>query len=433
MDIKMTSDFRPRQAPSTASKPAGKHRKTSVESQTAPNTNRDTFHSSASKIFGDHMISGSTDTLRLDGPLPPSKTLLYYEPAEDDGIDWENLEKQQFGNRQVTLDNADSLRRNVDHMISVYVAAKSTLEEKYAGQEEILTEKMDRLNGLLDKAKKQLCSSYESTVGRFYESMGNKGAASSMGVSLSAAIDKRIAQMEDAEKTMQSFQSGADSSYVHRQLVMEVWAFNQREEDKATEKVSSENASPEDASPKSTSAKDGSAKDDTLYSLKDLEAAGMAAKSAAAMNGDGLGLMSDEELGICMASRYMKMASLLSHLGTDEKMSDMILKSFGTFLDKYSGNALSGSGAAAKTYRYALDTYDSTGDLREAVTQAARKYASDSFFSDFRNFGGNVSMSLSTRYNLDLDQFVRDLENSGPLSVLPSISGIGIHGFSSYI
>ena len=159
----------------------------------------------------------------------------------------------------------------------------------------------------------------------------------------------------------------------------------------------------------------------------------MAAKAAANMNIDGLGFMSDEELGICLASRYMKMACLLSHMGTGENMSHMILKSFETFLNQSSGNALSGSSFSARTYKYALMQYRSTGDLREAVTQTGRKYASDSFFSDFRHFGGSVSMSLSTRYNLDLDQFVRDLENIGANAVLPSISGTGIHGFSAYM
>lgn len=249
-----------------------------------------------------------------------------------------------------------------------------------------------------------------------------------MASSLSAAIDTRIAEMEEASKTMNSFQNGTGSTYIYKQVVMEIWAFNQREAEQTPDTASDGAASPDGVSPENTSPK-GS----TLYSLKDLEAAGMAAKAAANMNADGLGLMSGEELGICLASRYMKLASLLSHMGTGEQMSDMILKSFQTFLNRFSGNALSGNKTAAKTYEYALKQYRSTGNIRESITQTGRRYASDSFFSDFRNFGGNVSMSLSTRYNLDSDQFVRDLENSGPSTVLPSISGTGIHGFSAYM
>lgn len=406
MDIKMTSDFRPRQTVSAASRPAGKSQNAGTESKTASGT--DTFQSSAFKRMGGHMKP--------------------FDPAEHDGINWEKLEKEHFGNRQVTLENADSLRRGVDHMISMYVSVKSMLEEKYADRKDILAEKLDRLNGHLDKSKEQIVSSYEGSVGRFYENTDNKEAASSMGSSLSAAIDKRIALMEEVAETMNSFGDGADSSYVYKQLVMEVWAFNQREGEQA-----SRNISPKDRFPKDTSPKGASSKDSELYSLKDLEAAGMAAKAAANMNGEGLGLMSDEELGICLASRYMKMACLLSHMGTGETMCQIILGSFETFLNQYSDTPLSGSSSTARTYEYALKQYRSTGDLREAVTQTGRKYASDSFFSDFRNFGGSVSMSLSTRYNLDLDQFVRDLGNSGSSSVLPSISGIGSHGFSAYM
>lgn len=431
MDIKMISDFRPCQAGSSASKPAGKSTKKDAANKPAPIT--DTFQSSASKPLGDRILSGTANELRLDSSVLSPKTLEYFDPDKHDGIDWKRLEKEHFGNRQVTLENGDSLRRNVDHMISMYVSVKSTLEEKYGDREDILAEKMDRLNGLLDKSKKQIVSSYEGSVGRFYENMGNKGAASSMGSSLSAAIDKRIAQMEEVAKTMNSFTDGSDSSYIYKQLVMEVWAFNQREEKTASGDTSSEVALSEDNFSEEVSPKDTLSKDKETYSLKDLEAAAMAAKAAANMNIDGLELMSDEELGICLASRYMKMACLLSHMGTGEDMSHMILKSFGTFLNQSSGGALSGSSSAATTYEYALKQYHSAGDLREATTQTGRKYASSSFFSDFRNFGGSMAISLSTRYNLDLDQFVRDLENMGASAVLPSISGTGIHGFSAYM
>lgn len=426
MDIKMKSDFRSRQTVSTASKPAGKPPKNGAENKTAPIT--DAFQSSISKRLGDRMLSSTANELLLDSSVLSPRTLKYFEPDQHDGINWERLKKEHFGNRQVTLENGDSLRRNVDHMISMYVSVKSTLEEKYSDREDILAEKMDCLNGLLDKSKKQIVSSYEGSVGRFYENMGNKGAASSTGLSLSAAIDKRIAQMEEVAETMNSFRDGSDSSYIYKQLVMEVWAFNQREEKPASRDTLSEDSSSEDASPKSSLPKDNE-----TYSLKDLETAGMAAKAAANMNIEGLSLMNDEELGICLASRYMKMACLISHMKTGENMSHMILKSFETFLNQSADDALSGSSPAVKTYEYALKQYRSTGDLREAVTQTGRKYASSSFFSDFRDFGGSVTMSLSTRYNLDLDQFVRDLENIGASAVLSSISGTGIHGFSTYM
>ncbi|MCI9502982.1 MAG: hypothetical protein HFG76_13495 [Hungatella sp.] len=67
---------------------------------------------------------------------------------------------------------------------------------------------------------------------------------------------------------MNSFKSGAGADYVHRQLVLEVWGFNQREKGGLPEAASHEEGN--------------------LYSLEDLEAAGMAAKAAAIMNFPGL-------------------------------------------------------------------------------------------------------------------------------------------------
>lgn len=159
----------------------------------------------------------------------------------------------------------------------------------------------------------------------------------------------------------------------------------------------------------------------------------MAAKAAANMDSGSLSLMSDAELGISLASRYMKLACLLGHTGAGEKMSDMILKSFGTFLNRFSGNAISGGGTAAKAYEYALKRYDSTGNMKTAIEESGRKYVGDDFFSDFRDFGNDTAMSLSTRYNLDIDQFMNGLAGRGPSAVLASVSGNGRQGFSVYI
>lgn len=409
MKIKITSEFSPRQAAPAILKQVAKETKVSCESKNAAKL--DTFEKSIDDVFADTMRSESTGELYLDGPLPASGTLEYFDPIEHDGIDWERLEKEFFGNRQITIDNADSLMGNVDHMASMYVAVKNTLEQKFAGQEDVLSVKMERLNSLLDKAKRQMTSSYRNTVGHFYESMGNKGAASAMSSDLSDAIDRRIAEMEETTKSMESFEN--ETSYTYKQLVIEVWAFNQRENGNLSKAASD--------------------KDSEHYSLEDLEAAGMAAKAAANMSFANLRQMSDGELGISLAFRYMKMDCLLGHTGVSKDMSDMILKSFGTFLNKYTGNILSGNGAAAKAYEYTLKQYDFTGNMKEAITQSGRKYAGDGFFSDFLDFGNDTAMSLATRYNLDIDQFMSVLAVRGPSAVLASVSGTGRRGFSVYI
>lgn len=311
MDIQITSQLRSRQT-TPVSKQTVKEKKANSGSERTPNV--DTFERSAPKVFGEQMLSGSVDQLHLDGPMPSSGTLAYFDPKEHDGIDWERLEREFFGNREVSIENADSLMGNVDHMVSMYVSVKSTLEQKYADQEDILAEKMERLNALLDKGKRQITSSYGDTVGRFYERMGNKGAASSMSSDLSDAIDRRIAEMEEVSESMESF--GEETSYLYKQVVMEVWAFNQREEKKPSKAASEE---------------------EEKYSLEDLEAAGMAAKMASNLKTDTLSLLSEEELGNFFTSQSIQLSCLLADRNVGEKMSAMILGSFGTFLNRAFG------------------------------------------------------------------------------------------------
>ena len=133
MNIRMMSVLRPCQTDSNASKPEAKQKTRNNEGKSTPRV--DTFESSASKVFGGSMRSDSDGRLRLESPVLPSGTLEYFDPNERDGIDWETLEKDYFGNQR------------------------------------------------------QMSSSYERTVGGFYETMGNKGAASAMAAKAAAIMN----------------------------------------------------------------------------------------------------------------------------------------------------------------------------------------------------------------------------------------------------
>lgn len=402
MDIKTTSDFRPRQKTSVSMKSGANQTSQKTLSKSGPNV--DTFESSAPKIFGDKMLPGSAEGLIFEGPIPSSGTLTYYAPDKNDGIDWERVEKEFFSKKSVTLDNADSLMSSVDHTVSMYVAVKHRLEQNYRDDEEMLTEKIKRLDAMFDKAKKQLCSSYQSTVGHFYEGLGNKGVSASMGASLSAAIDRRAEEMEEIAKNEFSWYKDEKPDYIIAQISLEVWALNQREEGKPSKAPSKE--------------------DKSEYSLEDLEAAGIVAKAASQMKSETKNLMSEEELGIYLASQYMKISCMLGHSLASEKMSDMILKSFETFL--------SPKGQTAKVYQYALKQYEDTNDIKQAIANSGKKYLKDSFFSDIRTFGNHAHMTLEARYNFDINQFLSELESRGPKAALYSISRTGIGSFSSY-
>lgn len=390
MDIKTTSDFRPRQRTSVSAKAETKQG--SKKAQTKPGPNVDTFESSSPKLFGDKMLTGSADGLIFEGPVLSSGNLQYYDPDKNDGIDWERIEKEFFSNKSVTLDNADSLMGSVDHTVSMYVAVKHSLKQKYGDDEEKLAEKMEQLNSLFEKAKKQLSSTYQNTVGRFYENLGNKGVGASMGSSLSAAIDRRAEEMEEVAKEQFSWYQDEKPDYTIAQISLEVWALNQREEGNPSKAPSEE--------------------DKNQYSLEDLETAGIAAKAAFQMKSGMKNLMSDEELGIYLASQYMKISCMLGHSLASEKMSDMILKSFETFL--------SPKGQTAKVYQYALKQYEDTNDIKQAIAESGKKYLGDRY------------MSLELRYNVGIQQFLSQLESNGPKAILSSFARTGAGSFSSY-
>ena len=183
-----------------------------------------------------------------------------------------------------------------------------------------------------------------------------------------------------------------------------MWALNQREEGKPSKAPSKE--------------------DKSEYSLEDLEAAGIVAKAASQMKSETKNLMSEEELGIYLASQYMKISCMLGHSLASEKMSDMILKSFETFL--------SPKGQTAKVYQYALKQYEDTNDIKQAIANSGKKYLKDSFFSDIRTFGNHAHMILEALYNFDINQFLSGLESRGLKAALYSISRTGIGSFLSY-
>lgn len=82
---------------------------------------------------------------------------------------------------------------------------------------------------------------------------------------------------------------------------------------------------------------------------------------------------------------------------------------------------------ASAPFQYALKRYLSTKDISKALTQSAEKYLGDSYFSDFRNYGSSISMSMSTRYHWELHQFTTALENGSTPDLMASAAGTGTH------
>lgn len=394
MEIRSASGYRPERPAQNAPKAVARSPKAATTGN-APKL--DTYESFFQKPFGEQMICADKDTLSFPDELPSMGELKLYEPdeSEKDGIDWESMERY-VSHIDITLDNADDLQRSVHHMASMYLAAKASLQHQYSDREDILSEKMSRLDGLLAKAKSRLTSSYQSSVGSFYEQQGNPGAAAELGKAFSSTFDERMKEMEELANEKGLLDNKENFSYTLATVSLEVMSLDHW--------ILSPDAEPS--------------------SLKDMEAAGFVAKAATKMNVSEWGLMSDSELGIHLALQYLKMAHTLNHWGISEKMTDLLLGSFETYLGQQSGNILTNSKSASEPWQYMLKQYEKTGDIKKTFT--------DSFFSDLITASNQGGMSHSTRYQLSLSQFLNSLEQGNPADILQSIVGNGVWSMSAY-
>ena len=128
MEIKSALGLRPEKIVQKASKttPEQKSQKTGT---TQKKPSLDTYESSPSRLSGTEMESMSHGAISWDGVIPSSGTLHITDPDSliRDDIDWKAVEQSYTQNSHLTLDDADSLETTVNHMCSIYLAAKHRL------------------------------------------------------------------------------------------------------------------------------------------------------------------------------------------------------------------------------------------------------------------------------------------------------------------
>lgn len=417
MEIKSTSGFRPEKAASSSSRTNRKPK----ASQSPSSPRLDTYQSAEAKPFGSQMQTGSKDGLSWHGTVPSPGALQITDPKDliRDGIPWEDIKHYYTEGTKVTLDNADSLEASVDQMTSIYVAAKKTLESVYKDQEDKLSENMKKLDTMFAQAKSQMVSSYQSSVGRFYESTGNKGMSSAMGRSLSDAIDRRMEDLETMGEKNGLFDKEKNIPYSILQLSLITSSIEKRH-------------TPADPEETEKSSQTSGQKVLKSFSLQELQTAGFVAKAASKMDSKELLFLDDNELGLQMSVRYMKMAAFLDHSGIDKEVSSLLLGSFDTYLNQYSGKALSDKGSSSDLYQYALKLYESTKDISKVLAQSGSRYMGDRFFSEVLIYGNGTGMSRATRYNLDISQFQMALKDGDSSLILQSIAGNKIYPSPHY-
>ena len=262
MEFKITSQYRPNELRPSSKKTSPKEE----NAQSAPL--RDTYEPSG---------------LVLKGEIPDAGQLKIAQVERKDSVDWGWVETRM--STSVTTDNADSLIRQVDSVAATYVATKSHLEQVYAGDEEKLSKHMSRLDTLFLQAKQRLSSSYQSSVGTYYEGLGHSGIKQEMGDSLLASIDRKLEEMEHTLQEPGLYEKAGGDSYRLVELSLDVRSLKEQEE----------------GTPSAATREKG----DESYSLYELQAAGTVAKLASALTPDRLPLMSEEELGLHLAGKSL--------------------------------------------------------------------------------------------------------------------------------
>lgn len=409
MEITMTSRIRQRDVISPSVKPSSNKEKEPV----ATAIQQDTYETSLRPGFHlDAMQAASSDGLFFDGEFSSLEPLEITNFEVKDHVDWSWVETRM--NRSINIDNADSLIRNVDTIVSTYVGTKIHLEQTYSEDEDKLAENMAKLDAMFTQAKQRITSSYQTAIGNFYERLGNQGIKQEMGKSLSSSIDRRVEEMEESLKESKVLEFAKGDSYRLIELSLDVKSLNEQNSGNFSGSVLE--------------------KGEETYSLYDLQAAGMIAKAAMSINPNELELMSDSELGLHLAVRYMKVTELLKHLGIGKEMSDFLQESFGTYLDRYSGGILNDkSSRAFSIYHYALKQYESSKDIGNALEQSAKKYLGNGFFDAFQTDKNGVGTTKATRYRFELAQFSAALASGNWAGTIQSIAGNRTYSVFAYV
>ena len=294
MEIRPTSRPCQKEIHSPSAKPWPGREK---EKSTSSAIRQDTYENSLQKGFHtDTLQRASADKLMFLGELPPAGELDIAEFETKDYVDWSWVEVRMSGS--VSMDNGDSLIRQVDTMVSTYVGTKNHLEQTYAEDEEKLTEHMAKLNSMFTQAKDRITSSYGSTVGNFYEELGNPKFRQDAKKSLSSAIDRRVDEMDKSVKESGILEWAKGSSYRLIEFSLDVKSLNDHEAGRVTDSALE--------------------KGDEKYSLSDLETAGFAAKATSETGSKNHRFISDDEIRqmeLRLASQYQIAIEHLKHLG----------------------------------------------------------------------------------------------------------------------
>ena len=382
------------------------------------------------KIKDGTVIDNSDSPLRLiqrdkvtaDELKDYAQYLAKAEKSKD--IDWFGL-TSDLSDMKIDFNNADKLNNKVDYLSSRYVYLKDYIQNSFTGTQK--EENLTRLEDLYQKSKETLATSYSKTVGSFYESLGSSDSKEKMYQSMLSGIENRTAEYEDMLKEAGDY-SGIE---------------NQDEEWLRTDDSYMSARLREYAVSKNSTLKisDSSGAERSTYSLRDLAVAGLfASESSKQYNSIQMELFPDEEtrIGLDLALQSMKTDLLIRKTGIGAEMSSLIKNSANVYMDKYINrldenlaNAADRTNlpgikrslnreAISRIYRYTLDQYQDSNDIKAAFQKGAQQAVSD-FKSQYNSKGGFYSEKVYWEQFDNIPQYatnVKELSDYEKYSIL---------------
>lgn len=382
------------------------------------------------KIKDGTVIDNSDSPLRLiqrdkvtaDELKDYAQYLAKAEKSKD--IDWFGL-TSDLSDMKIDFNNADKLNNKVDYLSSRYVYLKDYIQNSFTGTQK--EENLTRLEDLYQKSKETLATSYSNTVGSFYESLGSSDSKEKMYQSMLSGIENRTAEYEDMLK------EAGDYSGIENQD--EEWL---RTDDSYMAARLREYAVSKNRTLKTSDSSDA---ESSTYSLRDLAVAGLfASESSKQYNSIQMELFPDEEtrIGLDLALQSMKTDLLIRKTGIGAEMSSLIKNSANVYMDKYINrldenlaNAADRTNlpgikhslnreAISRIYRYTLDQYQDSNDIKAAFQKGAQQAVSN-FKSQYNSKGGFYSEKVYWEQFDNIPQYatnVKELSDYEKYSIL---------------
>lgn len=264
--------------------------------------------------------SGPVKLILKDGITNEDLQKFNSELAEKvlEEIDWRGVKGDlvQIG---VGFDNIERFEQKADYLASRYAVLKDRIQNQFSGGRQ--EAELQKLEQIYTKAKEKMANSYAESIGGFYESLGQSGAAADMRNSVLALIDHKANVYADH---IEHAGIGVSITDPDKQWLLrdDAYLAAQLRQNTSASSVELQTHSVGGQAP---------------YDGNDLSFAGNCAKALFQQLQDPAWNVneSDTALGQRLASQYGELKNAAERAGISEKLSNMLTSAFDPFMERW--------------------------------------------------------------------------------------------------